>query len=183
MSGGLVIVVAFLVLMVAAISIQNKIKVSKIRIDQSASGIDTALTNRYDVLTKLVQVTKDYMNHEKESYNEIVKLRQNLSKMSLEEKRVFDQKISEFISQTKVILEDYPELKSNEVVINLQDAIKDAEEQIYASRRFYNSNVAYYNETIAIFPNSLIANSMNCQAEKFFEADSHKKEDVDVRLI
>jgi len=72
--------------------------------------------------------------------------------------------------------ESYPELKSGEVFRQLQAGIADAEEHLQAARRVYNANVAAYNTSIVMFPASLLAGGRT--AKEFFEAESHKREDV-----
>lgn len=175
--GGVVIVV--LIIVVWYISLSNKLNRSVIKIDEALSGIDVALTKRYDVLTKLVDVVKAYAKHEKETLFEVIKLRKN---MTIEERNEANRKMDENFRQLNVVAEAYPELKSSENYKTLQQSIADVEEHLQAARRLYNSNVSLYNQMIVSFPTSSIARSKGMTKKDFFEADEVKKEDVKMDL-
>ena len=68
-------------------------------------------------------------------------------------------------------MEDYPDLKSNETLIQAQQTYNEVEAQIAAARRFYNSSVTELNNTIEIFPGNLLAGIANSKIMPFFEAD------------
>lgn len=155
----------------------------KVSIEQSVSGIDAALTRRYDMLTKLVDTTKQYMTYEKETLIKVVELRSKLGSMSIQDKGAFESEMSKVSSGLNVTVENYPELRSNVNVVELQKAVVDTKDDLYAARRFYNSNVGIYNEMIRVFPSSIIANSRKHSKEDFFEAETHKREDVKVNII
>jgi len=177
------IIIGFIALLfIFIISIDNRFKRIKVRINQSISGIDTCLTRRFDTLTKLVEITKDFMAHEENLLTSIVEKRQGLSKMSVKEKETFDAEINQVTQGLRVQMEAYPELKSSNNVRDLQKAIMDTENELMAARRLYNSNVAIYNEMILVFPSSVIAGMRHYQAEDFFQAEEKKRQDVDVSL-
>ena len=143
------------------IGVRNSIKVSDIKVSEALSGIDVALTKRYDVLTKMLDVAKGYMNYEKETLANIIRLR---SGMSMNERNEANR--------------NYPELKSSNNFIELQRSIADVEEHLQAARRLYNSNVTAYNKKIITFPNSIIAGMIGATQKAFFEADAEKRNDV-----
>ncbi|MDL2286962.1 LemA family protein [Eubacteriales bacterium OttesenSCG-928-G02] len=157
------------------ISTRNKIKRAEIKIDEAASGIDVALTKRFDCLTKLLSVVKAYAAHEKETFSEIVNLRKG---SSISEKNEASKQLNTAFEKINIIAENYPELKSNENFKQLQHSIMDTEEHLQAARRLYNSNVTIYNNIIVSFPQSLVASSMSCEKKDFFSADEIKRDDV-----
>lgn len=153
----------------------NSIKGLKIKVKESLSGIDVALTKRYDTLTKMVDVVKGYQKHEKEMLFEIINLR---SGMSMRERNAANTQMDKLAGQINVVAEAYPELKSSENFIMLQKAIIDVEEHLQASRRVYNSNVTAYNSKIVMFPSSIVAGAMGATELEFFEAEAIKRNDV-----
>ena len=69
----------YFIILVWWISTLNGLKKTQIKIEEASSGIDVALTKRYDVLTKMVQIAKSYAKFEKETILEAVKLRKGMS--------------------------------------------------------------------------------------------------------
>lgn len=175
--GPLIIAILVIVLVVVIwyISTYNSIKVLKIKIDEALSGIDVALTKRYDVLTKMVDVCKAYKQHETELLTEVISLR---SGMSMQDRNNASRQMDVLAGKINVLAENYPELKSSNNFVQLQKAIMDVEEHLQASRRLYNSNVTSYNAKIVMFPNSIVAGSMGAVAEEFFVAEDIKRQDV-----
>ena len=171
-------VVVFVVL-IWYISTSNKLNRTIVKVDEASSGIDVALTKRYDVLTKMMDVVKAYAKHEKETLFEVINLRSN---MSVQEKNEVNRKMDENFQKINVIAEAYPDLKSSENYKTLQLSITDVEEHLQASRRAYNANVSILNQMIVTFPTSIVANSKGITKKDFFEAESHKKQDVKIDL-
>ncbi len=153
----------------------NGIKRLDIKVNEGLSGIDVALTKRYDVLTKMLDVVKGYQQHEKDILTQIVQLR---SGMSMAERNQASQQIDAAFGQIRLLAENYPELKSSNNFIQLQNAISDTEEHLQAARRLYNSNVTAFNQKIVTFPNSIVAGSMGATNKEFFVAEETKRQDV-----
>ena len=87
---GLVVVVAIIVIWI--ISASNGLNRAIVKIDEASSGIDVALTKRYDTLTKMIDVVKGYAKHEKETLFEVINLRKD---MTMEEKSKVNAKMDE----------------------------------------------------------------------------------------
>ena len=173
------VVALIVILVIWYISTVNKLNRTIVKIDEADSGIDVALTKRYDVLTKMMDTVKAYAKHEKETLFEVINLRKG---MTLEEKNVENAKMSHNLEKIHVVVENYPELKSNENYKMLQQSIVDVEEHLQAARRMYNSNVSIFNQMIVTFPTSIIANNKGMVKKEFFEADEVKKKDVKIDL-
>ena len=174
----IVLCVAVLLLgLVWGISTSNGLNRSSIKIDEAESGIDVALTKRYDVLTKMIDVVKGYSNFEKDTILKTVELRQN---MTIDEKNEANRIMSENFRAINALVENYPDLKASETYKSLQAAIMDVEEHLQASRRLYNANVSVYNQKIAVFPSSIIAGIKGFTKKDFFKADEEKREDVKI---
>ena len=173
------VAVVVLIFVIWYISTSNKLNRTIVKIDEADSGIDVALTKRYDVLTKMIDTVKGYAKHEKETLFEVINLRKG---MTLEEKNKENAKMSHNLEKINLVVENYPELKSNENYKMLQQSIVDVEEHLQAARRLYNSNVSIFNQMIVTFPTSIIANSKAMVKKEFFEADEVKKQDVKINL-
>ena len=172
-------VIGFLLLMVLVwyISVRNGFVRMEVDIDNSSSRIDVYLTKRYDLLTKMLDTTKGYTKHEKETLMDVVKMRQPSSNASMKEKAEFNNQLTEAASQISLVVERYPDLKASQVFVKLQSSIEEVEENLQAARSTYNSNVAIYNKSIAVFPNSIVAGSKFTKRD-FFEAEAIKRQDV-----
>lgn len=169
------LVAVILILLIWWIATSNKFRQLLVKIDEASSGIDIALTKRYDTLTKLLDITKSYAKHEVETLEKIVNLRKG---MSVSEKNDVNTKLDNMQNKISVIAESYPELKSSENFRQLQVATADVEEHLQAARRLYNSNVSLLNQLIVTFPQSLVAKSMHLANQDFFAAVEGKKADV-----
>ncbi len=173
------VAVIILIFIIWYISTSNKLNRAVVKIDEALSGIDVALTKRYDVLTKMIDVVKTYAKHEKETLFEVIKLRDN---MSIKERNDANRAMDENLRKINVAVENYPELKSSENYKTLQQSIVDVEEHLQAARRLYNSNVSLYNQLLVSFPTSSIAKNKGMIKKDFFETDEIKKEDVKINL-
>ena len=171
--------IVIFILFISIVSLSNKLNRAIIKIDEASSGIDVALTKRYDVLTKMMEVVKKYTKHEKETLFEIVSLRKN---MTIDEKRIENEKMTQNFDKINVLTESYPELKSSENYKTLQKSILEVEEHLQAARRLYNSNVSLYNQMLVSFPSNIIASCKGMKRKEFFEIDSTKKEDIKIDL-
>lgn len=171
-----------LVILIWYISTMNRIRTLGVKVDEAESGIDVALTKRFDLLTKEVAVVKGYAKHESETLEKVIAMRQPSKGSSMEEKSMFSGELKQAFDSINIIMERYPELKANENFLALQNQVFDVEEQLQASRRIYNSNVTSFNTTIITFPNSIVANKIGATKREFFEAEASKRADVKIEF-
>lgn len=161
------------------ISTSNEFNRMLVKIDEADSGIDVALTKRFDLLTKMFKATKGYAEHERQTLEKIVAMRQPSHEAPIQEKQEFANKVSEGLRQMNVIVENYPDLKANTTFIKLMDGVSEVEEHLQAARRLYNSNVSHYNQKLVTFPSSLVGGWKKLTKRAFFEAEAQKRADVD----
>ena len=173
------IVVVVLLIFVWYISTSNSSKVAGLKVDESESGIDVALTKRYDVLTKMLDAVKGYQQYEKSVLTDMVKLRKG---MSIEEKNEANRNMDKVADNIRVLVESYPQLRADSSFMELQKAIVDVEEHLQAARRLYNSNVNRYNAKVIVFPNSIVANRMGAAKKELFVAEEYKRQDVKLQF-
>ena len=174
-----IVLIIIAVVVISIIVMSNNLNKALVKIDEADSGIDVALTKRYDVLTKMIETVKGYAKHEKEVLFDVVKIRKG---MTIEEKNEANKQMDETLSKINVLAENYPDLKASENFKTLQDSITDVEEHLQAARRLYNANISSYNQMIVTFPISIIAGSKGLTKREFFVAEEHKKQDVEIKF-
>ena len=173
----LILLLIALIAVLWAVKASNNIKRMEIKVDEAFSGIEVALTKRYDMLTKMLDVCRGFMKHESELFSKVISLRQG---MSLGEMGKADREMGELTGRLFAVAENYPELRSAQVFAELQQGVHDAEEHLQAARRLYNASVSNYNAAIAVFPDKLLARGRS--PREFFEAEDAKREDVKVQF-
>lgn len=164
------------------INTANRLRREQVKIDEAASGIDVALTKRFDLLTKEVAVVKGYAKHESETLSNVIGMRRPSADASMKEKAEFSNQVTKAFDSINVVSEQYPDLKANANFMALQNQIAEVEEQLQASRRVYNSNVSLYNQEIVVFPASIIARHYSFVKRDFFEAEEAKRQDVKIEF-
>ena len=173
----LILLLIALIAVLWAVKASNNIKRMEIKVDEAFSGIEVALTKRYDMLTKMLDVCRGFMKHESELFSKVISLRRG---MSLGEMGEADREMGELTGRLFAVAENYPELRSAQVFAELQQGVHDAEEHLQAARRLYNASVSSYNAAIAVFPDSLLARGRS--PREFFEAEESRREDVKVQF-
>lgn len=167
------------IIVIYIVSTFNYFKDTHELIQQEKSGIDVALTTRFDTLTKMRDVVKSYTKHENTTFVEVTKVRKG---MSVGELSQAESQMQNAFGQMSAIAESYPELKVNDTFVNLQKAIMNTEDNLQAARGAYNATVANYNSHVTMFPSCLIASLAKAQRVEFFEAEASKREDVDMNF-
>jgi len=161
----------------------NKMREYSLKVQEAESGIDVALTKRYDTLTKLLETTKGYAKHETETLEKIVKWRNGIpDNATLKDKAEFLGQLDSVANGLNVVVEKYPDLKADTVFKELQLAITNTEEHLQAARRMYNANVTRLNTMVISFPQSIVANSIHMEKRVYFEAEEKKRKDVDFKF-
>ena len=150
---------------------------------EAFSSVDVQLKKRYDLIPNLVSVAKGYMAHEIAVFEKITELRSQAMKLSnsqanISKKINLNYEISDNLGQIMMLAESYPNLKANDVMLNLMRNLTDVEEHIAAARRFYNSAVNEINNMVEMFPSNIVAKVMGIKAFEFFEAKSIEREAV-----
>lgn len=169
-----VIVIIILVLII----IYNNLIQKKNAIDNAYFSMDVMLKKRYDLIPQLVETVRGYMTHEKDVLMQLTELRQKVivENLNTNDKVELDNKINSVLQNVFASFENYPQLKASENFLKLQGAINEAEEQLAASRRFYNAAVNDYHNGIEMFPSSLVASWMGLKHKTFFSiADEHRQ--------
>lgn len=179
MAAGIIIGVIVLIVVIWYVSTMNGLRAAALKVDEADSGIDVALTKRYDVLTKQLAVVKEYASHESKTLFETIRLR---SGMTVSEKMEAADKMDAVGNEFRIAAEAYPELKASDNYMKLQDSIVDVEEHLQAARRLYNANATAYNTKIVMFPSSIVAGMCGMQKRDLFQAEAYKRKDVEMKF-
>ncbi len=175
-----VVVIAIIAIVAWYITTMNWFRQTKVKVEEANSGIDVALTKRYDLLTKALAAVKGYAKHEAETLSKVIGMRTgNIKELSLDEKSKLNAELSELQRGINVVVEQYPQLKADTQFTLLQNQTTDCEEQLQAARRVYNSNVSIFNQKRVTFPDSIVAKRIGFTKDlEFFKADEEKRQDV-----
>jgi LemA protein len=167
------------------ILIYNNLIKKKNQVDNAFGSIDVMLKKRYDLIPNLVETVKQYMTHEKETLAQITELRTQATSGNLsgDEKVDIENKIAGQMRGIMVAVENYPDLKASANFVQLQGSWNEAEEQISAARRFFNSAVTDFNNAIQVFPNSIMAGMMGLKPKKVFEIPEEERKNVSAKNL
>jgi LemA protein len=174
---GLIIGLAILVVVVIIIGsivggYNNLIKLEE-TVDTEFSNVQVQLQRRSDLIPNLVNTVKGYAEHETEVYTEVSDARAKLAgATSVEEINEADSEMNSALSRLLAISESYPELKSNENFLSLQDELAGTENRISVARQDYNKAVQQYNVKIRSFPMNIFAGMFGFEKKTQFEADA-----------
>lgn len=169
----ILIVLAVLVFIIGAafISSYNGLVAAKESVDNSFRNIDTQLQRRTDLIPNLVATVKGFAAQEKTIIDSVTSARAKLAgAQSVGEKATADGELSGALSRLLVVVENYPELKSDANFRQLSDELAGTENRIAVSRKDYNDIVKSYNTKIKSFPTIMIANIFGFKAAEYFQA-------------
>src|SRR5436309_3888025 len=140
------------------VSVRNDLVTQRESVNTAWSQVDVVLQRRADLIPNLVETVKGFASHETEVYKSIADARAALiNGRTPQEKIQANDQLSGALSRLLVISENYPQLRSNENFLRLQDEIAGTENRIAVERRKYNEAVERYNVAIALFPNNIVA--------------------------
>jgi LemA protein len=185
MDSTLIIIIAVIaVIGLAIIGIYNGLVKLKNKVDEGWSDIDTQLKRRYDLIPNMVESVKGYATHEKSTFEEVTKARNMaMTAGTPEEKAKAENMLAGTLKSLFALAENYPELKANQNFLDLQNTLKDIEDHIQLSRRYYNATVRDFNTKIEVFPNNMLSGMLGFSKRQFFEIENAaEKENVKVQF-
>ena len=140
------------------VSVRNDLVTQRESVTAEWSTVDVALQRRADLLPNLVQTVKGFATHETEVFKDIADARAALiNGRTPQEKIQANQQLEGALSRLLVVAENYPQLRSNENFLRLQDELAGTENRIAVERRKYNETLQRYNTSIELFPNNIVA--------------------------
>ena len=162
MKAGIVILVVLLILAFvlgsAYVSRRNQMAIKREAVNAAWAQVDVVLQRRADLIPNLVQTVKGYAVQEQTVFGDIAAARAALvGAKTPQDKIAANGQLDSALSRLLVIVENYPQLKSDQNFMRLQDELAGTENRIAVERRRYNDAVQDYNTYISLFPNSLVA--------------------------
>src|SRR5262245_8835719 len=140
------------------------------RVKEAWSDIDVQLKRRYDLIPNLVETVKGYAKHEAGTLEKVTEMRTRaMNATAPAEKAEAENMLSGALKSLFAVSENYPNLKANENFAELQRELSDTENKIQAARRFYNSVVQDLNQSVLMFPSSIIASIGGFKQADFFQ--------------
>ena len=165
------------ILGLSAVGTYNSLVTSREAVTTEAANIDTYLQRRADLIPNLVNTVKGFTSHENEIIDKITSARENLlNANTTEEKLAANNELTKDLNALMVIVENYPDIKSSENFIALQDELSGTENRIATARKDYNEAAKSYNIKLQSFPTNIIAGMFNFEKVDYFEADESSKD-------
>jgi LemA protein len=175
MNWPLIIVLAIIVIVVIyVISLYNGLVQKRLRIDEAFAQIDVQLKRRHDLIPNLVNAVKGYMGFEQKVLTDVTNARAAAVAAGAQgpaAQAQAENALTGTLRSLFAVVENYPELKANQNVLELQEQVTTTENQISFARQHYNASVLEYNTGIQTFPASLISGPFGFTKREFFEAE------------
>ncbi len=188
MKKGLIAVIAIVAVIAiiagVCISNYNTLVVEREKVSAAEANIDTYLQRRADLIPNIVATVKNFAAHETEVYQSVLDARQNLMGAgTVSEKAEANEQLSTALQGLNVVVEAYPELKSDKTYVALMDELEGSENRIATARKDYNDVVEAYNSKIVKFPANVFANIFGFEKAVYFEAQAGAENAPDVNNL
>ena len=162
------------VIVIGGILIYNGLVQRRLRIREAFAQIEVQLKRRWDLIPNLVAAVKGYMGFEQSVLENVTQARANAVAAGAQgpaQQAAAENALTGTLRSLFAVVENYPDLKANQNVLELQEQLTTTENQIGFARQHYNAVVLDYNTGIATIPNVLIAGPLGFRAEEFFDAE------------
>src|SRR5215203_5578572 len=177
----IVIVVIVVILVIYAIATYNGLVRRRNEVEEAYRQIDVQLKRRYDLIPNLLEGVKKYFRQEQEVLGEVTRARsQAMQPQSPRQQAQSEARLSGAIGNLFAVAENYPELRSDKVLLDFQEELSSTENKISFARQHYNDSVSDYNTRIQSFPAVFFARTTGITEKEYFEAASPERESVTV---
>jgi LemA protein len=161
----IVVIIGFVI-----IGMYNGLVTAGQQVKEAWADIDVQLKRRYDLIPNLVETVKGSAGFESSTLEKVVEARSKaMGAETTKEHAEAETVLSSTLKSIFALSENYPDLKSNQNYLSLQNELSDTENKIQAARRFYNSTVMTYNTKIQTVPSNFIAKTFSFTEKEFFE--------------
>jgi LemA protein len=157
---------------------RNQMAIKKEAVNSTWSQVDVVLQRRADLIPNLVETVKGFAAQEVTVFGDIAKARSALLNASTPtDKIAANQRLDSALGRLLVVVENYPQLKSNENFLRLQDELAGTENRIAVERRRYNETLQDYNTYLSLFPNNVVAGMSGfARNDAYFKADEGSRQ-------
>ncbi len=164
-------------LVVVIVGIYNGLIAARMRVKEAWADIDIQLKRRFDLIPNLIETVKGSTNFESDTLEKVIAARtKGMKAHTPTEVGQADIAMKSALGGFFALAESYPDLKSNQNFISLQNELSDTENKIQSARRFYNGVVSEYNTKIQIVPTNIFANMFSFKESEFFELTEGESE-------
>jgi LemA protein len=140
------------------VGVRNELVTKQESVTAQWAQVESSLQRRADLIPNLVATVQGFAKHETEVFKNIADARAALiNGRTPADKIAANDQLSGALSRLLVIAENYPQLKSNENFLRLQDELSGTENRIAVERRKYNEAIQTYNTSLRLFPNNIVA--------------------------
>lgn len=173
----LIVIGVLLIIFLPLIGSYNSIIGLEQKVSAAQANIDTQLQRRSDLIPNLVETVKGYAAQEKTIFTDVANARARLAgTQTVTDRANADAELSSALSRLLVIVERYPDLKSNQNFKDLSVALEGTENRIGIARQDYNTAVNNYNTSIRRFPNSIISGMFGFSQKTYYKASQGAQE-------
>jgi len=163
---GLIIILGIVIFYI--LYVYNRLISLKNAIENTYNQIKVAMKKRFDMIGQLVDTTKSYLKYEKSVFTEVTKLRR-MSITTPDDIKKADQAARTLLGRLFAVMENYPNIRGSENVKELQDSIKNIEDEIARQRYLYNDQVQTFNIITDIFPSNIIARIFGFKRKEYLK--------------
>ncbi|MCR5563985.1 MAG: LemA family protein [Desulfovibrio sp.] len=164
--------IVILILMWGAVMYNGLVRLRNLK-EEGWSGIDVQLKRRHDLVDNLVSTVKGYMTHESSVLEEVARCRASAGGAgNVAEAAKAETGLTMALGRLFAVMENYPELRATENVMQLQTTLAELEDNLQMARRYYNGTVRELNTKIEMFPSNIVANMFHFTKADFFELDN-----------
>ena len=173
------------VVLLLIVLIFNTLVSRKNQVENAFGSVDVMLKKRFDLIPNLVSTVKAYMKHEQDTLTKLTELRAKAvsGDTTSDEKVDLSNQIANAVRGIMVSVENYPDLKASDNFMQLQAVWNETEEQISASRRFFNSAVTDYNNAVEQFPMNMFAGMMGYKRKQVFEIPEVERQNISAQAL
>lgn len=173
-------IILILVVLIIGIYITayNGLQKAQVYTEEAWSQIDVQLKRRNDLIPNLVETVKGYAKHESETFEKVVKLRNQLTQIPAgdhEQIQKVSNQITDSLKTIFALSENYPDLKANQNFLSLQEELTNTENKIAYSRQLYNSSAAQYDQKLLTFPSNIVAKIHGFKKIDYLETPQEEK--------
>ena len=157
-------ILILMIILIWLIITYNKFIAKNNRVKQTESTICVMLKQRNDLIPNLVATVQAYMGYENATLLRITELRSQIQQTNVEQEQIrYGSELTRKLTDVKISVENYPELKADKQFSRLQDSIEEMELQLQAARRTFNAAAVDFNNFVQMFPSSIIASAKHYQ--------------------
>ncbi|MCO5258542.1 MAG: LemA family protein [Crocinitomicaceae bacterium] len=177
---GIIVIGIIVLLVVWAISLNNKLVALKNNRENAFADIDVQLKQRHDLIPQLIGAVKGYMEHESSVLTKVTEMRSKaMNATDINSKIEAEKGLDAAMKEFNIQVEAYPDLKASSNFLQLQGEISDIENKLAAVRRYFNSATKELNTAIESIPSNIVANFKKMTVQPMYDLGVEQRQEMD----